>query len=143
LSYGSEGYLSHHRDNERVASMLRSIIQDGCNDFSKDTIEIIFKKKMVNDTDIGKVCVRWANKIDGSLKDEESAMRKLLLTLWMLYQEGINPDTDDIWHIIWLKDAVPLFAKKINEMPSTGKAASMASYNKPGKKRRDVSSVRW
>jgi len=39
MPYGDAGYISHHRDNERVASMLRSITQDGCLNFDKTTIK--------------------------------------------------------------------------------------------------------
>ena len=73
MSYGSEGYLSYHHDNERVASMVRSITQDGCRNFNETTIKTIFVKKIVDTIDIGEICSNLIMTIAGSLKmDDEN-----------------------------------------------------------------------
>ena len=71
MSYGSEGYMSTHRDNEKVANLLRAVVQAGCRDLQMNTLDTIFVTKKVNNVDIGKVCSDLVIKIIGSLKDFE------------------------------------------------------------------------
>ena len=143
MPYGSEGYLSYHRDNERVANMIRSITQDGCRDLQKKTIDVIFVKKEIDGEDIGKICSDLTMKIAGSLKDYklgedspdvEETIVQLISILIIDYFEGINPNKDMVWQINWLTKGIPLFSKKINTLPGTGKVAPMASLDKPDKK---------
>jgi len=153
MSYGSEGYLSHHRDNEKVANMIRSITQDGCRDFQKKTIDPIFQEKEINGVDIGKICSDLIMTIAGSLKTDEEpeldeeieeTIDELIKILFFDYREGINPHEDFVWQIKWLTKGVPLLGKKINTLPGTGKVAPMASLEKKEKTtRRDVRSVKW
>jgi hypothetical protein len=153
MSYSSEGYLSHHRDNERVANMIRSITQDGCLDLQKITIDPFFPKKIVDGVDIGSICSDLIIKIAGSLQDEvyekefwslqDEAYEKefstkergkvvnLFKIIFIDYLAGINPNDDIVWQINWLTEGMPLFMKKINTLPGTGKVAPMASLKKP------------
>lgn len=154
MTYGSEAYLSYHRDNERVASMVRSITQDGCRNFNEKTIKTIFISKTVNNVDIGKICSDLVMTIAGSLKiDEENSslnkeventVEELLILILLDYLDDINPNEDIIWKIKWLTKGVPLLSKKINTLPGTGKVAPMASLEKPTvETRRDIKDVKW
>jgi len=151
MSYSNEGYVSHHRDNERVAAMLRSIVQDGAKDFKECVLDLVFPKKLINGIDIGEKCSNLAMKIAGSvLIDQETStpsdkkiVSKLLMWLMICYRKGINPENNIVWKILVLEEAVPGFMRKINSFPGTGKAAPMASLIKPEKARRDVKTVRW
>lgn len=148
MSYSSEGYLSHHRDNERVASMLRSIMQDGCRDLQQTTLDTIFPEKIVEDVDIGRICSDLIIKIAGSLQDEvyekefSSKERKTVVNLIQIiyidYLEGINPNKDIVWQTNWLTKGIPLFMKKINTLPGTGKVAPMASLKKPESNKEEI-----
>ena len=140
MAYGDAGYISHHRDNERVASMLRSITQDGCLNFNDTTIKTIFTKKEVDGEDIGEICSNLIMTIAGSLQMEEdatiednelNAIEELIIILLLDYMDGINPNKDIVWQVKWLTKGVPLLAKKINTLPGTGKVAPMASLKKP------------
>jgi len=147
MPYGDAGYISHHRDNERVASMLRSITQDGCLNFDKKTIKTIFVEKKVDGEDIGAICSDLIMTIAGSLQigksgkkgepdvedNELNEVRELIIIVLLDYLEGINPNNDFVWQVKWLTIGVPLLAKKINTLPGTGKVASMASLEKPDK----------
>ena len=153
MSYGAEGYLSHYRDNERVASMVRSITQDGCRNFNENTVKTIFMTKEVDGKDIGEICSSIIMTIAGSLKiDEEvtlesedyNTIEELITIILLDYLDGINPNTDIVWQYKWLTKGVPLLAKKINTLPGTGKVAPMASLEKPTtEKRRDIKDVKW
>ena len=152
MTYGSEGYLRHHRDNERVANMVRSITQDGCRNFQKKTIDTIFVEKIVDGVDIGKICSDLIMIIAGSLNadkteeydsDKTYVIVELIEIIYVDYDEGINPYKDIVWHMKWLTCGVPLLAKKINTLPSTGKVAPMASLEKPDKTMRDIKDVKW
>lgn len=141
MSYNTEGYLSYHRDNERVASMLRSITQDGCKSFNDKTIKTIFIDKIVDGENIGEICSNLMMTIAGSLKiDDENpvldheigdTVEELIILLLLDYIEGINPNKDIIWQVKWLTKGIPLLSKKINTLPGTGKVAPMASLEKP------------
>lgn len=143
-SLAGDTYLKYQGE-ERVAMVLRSITQDGCLDFKNDTIDTIFPVKDENDEhDIGKACQKFAMKILGSLQDDVKIQRKLLFFLYIMYEKGRNPDTDKIWHILWLNDASPLFSKKINSLPATGRVSAMASLEKPEKTiGRDIKDIQW
>ncbi len=129
-----ESYTSPRKDSERIAQMLRSIVQDGTKAFKKNTIDVMFPKKIVDGKDIGEVSRRWIMTICGSLQNEEEKIEQLLLAVWCFYQDGVNIDEDEIWHLKWLKDGIPLFMKKVNDLPGTGRVAPMASLEKPPKK---------
>lgn len=152
MAYGDAGYISHHRDNERVASMLRSITQDGCLIFDETTIQTIFVKKEVDGKDIGKICSDLIMTIAGSLqmgedenleKNELDSVEELIVILLLDYLDGINPNDDFIWQIKWLTTGIPLLANKINTLPGTGKVASMASLKKPDKTNKDEIEDWW
>ena len=128
-----ESYVSPRRDSERIAQMLRSIVQDRTLAFKKNTIDVIFPKKIVDGKDIGEVARRWVITICGSLQNDET-IENILLTIWCFYQDGINIDTDEVWQLKWLKDGVPLFMEKVNDLPGTGRVAPMASLEKPKEK---------
>ena len=163
MPYGDAGYISHHRDNERVASMIRSITQDGCRDMQNATLDPIFESKMVDGVDIGKVCSNLIMKIAGSLQDSELVMKitgssyddiernlsnydryekktimDLISIIFIDYIEGVNPNKDIVWQITWLTKGIPLFMKKINTLPGTGKVAPMASLEKPDKNKEEI-----
>lgn len=131
MSYSIEGHYSSQRQEAKVAALLRSIMQDATRDFKKETIDVIFKKKEVNGVDIGKVCSRWVKHIACSLENNEALQTKLNFLVFCKYHQGIDLDKDLQWHLFWLKIGVPLFSNKINRFPSTGRAAPMASLEKP------------
>lgn len=147
MSYSREGYLSQHRDNEKVANMIRSITQDGCRNFQKKTIDTIFVEKMVDGVNIGKICSDLVMTIAGSLKadkteednsDKTDVVVELINIILIDYLEGINPNADIIWQMKWLTCGVPLLSRKINTLPGTGKVAPMASLEKPEKNTEEI-----
>ncbi len=92
--------------------------------------KVIGKDSEKNDIDLGEICSRWAWKIIGSLKNVHSIQSELLMIIWLYYQIGTNPDTDSVWHIIWMKKGLPLFTDKIDDLPATGKIAPMDKLEK-------------
>lgn len=136
MPFSREGYRKYTTD-EKVSAILRSVIQDGCKDFKRETLDVIFKKKEINGVDIGKTCSTWAFRVIGSLDNDNELQVDLLLYLYILYIDGENPDTDEIWHINWLMTACPMFANRIDDFPAPGKAAPLASLDKPDKKGED------
>ena len=108
-----EGYRKYTID-EKVSALLRSIVQDGCHDFKKETIDVIFIEKSVDGVNIGKICSKWAFRILGSLDNDNKMQVKLLFLLYVLYIKGKNPDTNKAWHLVWMKEGCPLFSNKIN-----------------------------
>ncbi len=143
MSYGTEGYYRNAREAERVAAMLRSLVQDATRDFKKEAIDILFPKKMVDEIDIGVICSRWVKTIMCSLKNIPEKQVKLTMFIWCRYKQGINVDSDELWHLIWMREGLPLFSSKINELPAAGKVAPMGSLEKPEKIGRDIKTVRW
>jgi hypothetical protein len=154
MSYGSEGYLSRHHDNEQVTKVIRSVMQDGCRDLRKTTLDTIFVEKKVDNVDIGKICSDLIIKITGSLKDyefekdspdEKETIEELLTIIVVDYDQGINPNKDIVWTYTWILKGMPLFGKKINTLPAIGKIAPMASLEKPAETelRKDIKKVNW
>lgn len=143
-SYNTEGYVGGAREAERVAGMIRSLMQDATRDFKKETIDILFPEKKIDDIDIGQVSSRWVKNILCSLQNNEEKQVKLILLVWIKYNKGINLDKDKTWHMIWIKIGLPLFSDKINDLPATGRVAPMASLKKPEKREgRDIRTVKW
>lgn len=139
MGYNVEGYRKYTGD-ERVSHLLRSIVQDGCHDFDEDTIKPIFTDKIVNGKQLyGTIARKWMKKLLGSLspgikKANATTIVQLVLSAWVFYKKGKNLDEYEIWHVLWMKKAFPLFMEKINSLPGTGSVASMDTWEKPGKK---------
>lgn len=136
MSYNVEGYRRYSSD-EKVANLLRAIVQDGCQSFDVDTIKPIFQDKTVNGKQLhGDVARKWVKKLLGSLtpgkkKQNTETIVNLVMKAWFFYKQGKNLDTYEIWHIIWMREAFPLFMEKINNLPGTGSVASMDRWEKP------------
>ena len=131
--YGSnvEGYRRYGSD-ERVSMVLRSVVQDGCGAIKKDTIIPIFPDKTIDGIKLhGIVAQKWIEKILGSLKHNKVVQVKLIMLVWIFYKEGRNLDEYETWHLIWMREGLPLFSEKINDLPATGKVAAMDTWEKP------------
>ena len=159
MSYGDPGYVSYHRDNERVASMIRSITQDGCLQYKNRLIDPFFPRKMVKnhegkEEDIGKIYSDIKMQILGSIKeysskDDDPSVQNSLIELLdiidLFYDSGIHPFAkDSLLKFIFNRTIHPSFIGKIGTLPGTGKVAPLASLYKPEKKeKRDISDVQW
>jgi len=126
--FSSAGYKE-----EKVANLLRSVVQDGCKQFEEKSLIHIYKevdeegKKRL----YGDVARDYARLIIGSLQANTEIQRKLLLLAWLLYEKGENLNESRIWRLAWINYACPLFSKKFADLPSTGSVASMDSWDKP------------
>lgn len=159
MAYGDPGYVSYHRDNERVANMIRSITQDGCLQYKNRLIDPFFPKKTVKNNDgkeedIGKIYSEIKMQILGSMKEFNSkdddpkianALIELLDIIDLFYEADIHPFAKDSpLKYIFNRTLHPSFIGKINSLPGTGKAAPIASLHKPDKKeKRDINDVQW
>ena len=140
MSYTTSGYLGGHREAERVAAMLRSLMQDATRDFKTETIDILFPVKIVDEVDIGKVSSKWVKNILCALKNDSEIQIKLIMIIWCNYNNGVNVDKDPAWHLTWMRIGLPLFSDKINDLPAVGKVAPMGSLEKPEK---NIEPTKW
>lgn len=129
--YNVEGYRKYGSE-ERVAVILRSVVQDGCGAIKRETIIPIFPDETVDGKKLhGTVAQKWIEKILGSLKHNKEIQTKLIMLVWIFYKEGRNLDEYSLWHLIWMREGLPLFSEKINDLPATGKVAAMDTWEKP------------
>ena len=131
--YNLQGY-QRYGSEERAFMALRSIVQDGCGALKKDTISPIFKEKTVDGIKLhGEIAQKWVEKILGSLLLNEEVQSELIMLVWIFYKQGKNLDEDELWHLIWMRKGLPLFAAKIDDLVGIGKVAPMDSWEKPEK----------
>jgi hypothetical protein len=134
MPYSREGYRQYSSD-ERISMVLRSALQDASKVFKKETIDIMFseKKKDKQGNDLDVICQKWAWKIVGSLKYNKDKQVKLLLVVWLMYNKNKNLDNDTLWHLIWMREGLPLFSERIESFPATGRVAPMDKLDKDDK----------
>ncbi|MFX1502934.1 MAG: hypothetical protein ACFFDH_18385 [Promethearchaeota archaeon] len=154
MSYSDAGYVNLHRDNERVASIIRGATQSALKDFKKKVIDETFRKKIVNKVNIGEICSMLTIKIIGSFKELElesnfienkKVISHLLMILLIDYELGINPFDDIVWRKELIEKGFPLLGEKINTLPGTGKVASMDKLESPKieKDEKEFSNFNW
>jgi hypothetical protein len=136
-------YQSGREETKHVAALLRSLMQDVTKDFKKETIDVLFPDKKIDNINIGEVSSRWVKHIICSLQNQTELQIKLMMIVWMKYHNDENIDKDPIWHLIWMRIGLPLFSDKINALPAVGKVSPMGSLEKPSGKRRDIRTVNW
>lgn len=131
MPYSREGYRQYSSD-EKISMVIRSALQDASKVFKKETIDIIFSKnkKDKQGNDLDEICQKWAWKIIGSLKYNKEKQVKLLLVVWLMYNKNKNLDKDTLWHLIWMREGLPLFSERIESFPATGRIAPMDKLEK-------------
>ena len=142
MAYGDAAYISYHRDNEKVAAMVRSGTQDGLKDFKEKMIDPAYPQKMVGKDDIGKICSDLIMKIAGFKEynpktdnpEFEEKLTEFLDFISVEYLEGINPLKDECYIFLVNRLAIPALMRTLSSLPGTGKVAGLAPLKKPEKK---------
>ena len=138
-----ERYTSSKRDYEKVAHLLRSIVQDGALAYNKDIVDVIFKEKKINGVDIGEIARRWMNTLINYSESErgyqKDKIKMLAEEILYAYWDGINLDEDELFHELWIDNGLILFIEFRNRLPGTGKVGALGSLEKPSdtKKKED------
>jgi len=50
-----------------------------------------------------------------------------------MYNKNKNLDNDTLWHLIWMREGLPLFSERIESFPATGRVAPMDKLDKDDK----------
>lgn len=146
MAYGDAAYVSYHRDNEKVANMVRSGTQDGLKDFKEKMIDPAYPEKMVDGEDIGIICSNIIMKIAGfkeydpknDTPEFEKKLTEFLDFITLEYLYGINPLKDEVYIFMVNRFAIPALMRTLSTLPGTGKVAGLAPLTKPEKKEEKV-----